>query len=117
MVHLALLQRLIAPSSLEVSVRACSLYVPPMPYESVVLGLKFTVRLSDLTAADALRVECPTCSKVWHVGAHQLYLRFPPYMRFVQMESDMKCKACGRVGDLYWRIVRASFDPEANGAS
>jgi C4-type Zn-finger protein len=90
-----------------------------MPYESMVLGTKWNVRLQDMTGADALRVTCPKCAKVWHVATHLLYLRFEPYTRIISMESEMKCKSCDRKGDLYWEIVRARcpshLDEDATG--
>lgn len=79
-----------------------------MPYTPVTLGLRFNIRLSDLTAADVLRVTSPRCGKRHDVAPHALLARFSLSTRLVDIEAKMRCKGCPYVGPMRWQIERAT---------
>lgn len=78
-----------------------------MPYRPHSFGLRFNIRLSDLTAADVLRVRCPSCSHVAAVAPHQLLARYPDFMKIVELEKRMRCMHCAHRGAMFWSIERA----------
>jgi len=78
-----------------------------MPYEPVTIGLKFQIRVDDLTARDALIVVCPDCHARFTVAPHVLHERYHPMKRLCDLEHDLVCKSCKAKGDLKWHIVRA----------
>lgn len=84
-----------------------------MPFADVIYANARHRRLSDLTAADVLRVSCVTC---FHDGTHSpwhLYLDHPPEMRLDDLMRDIRCPKCRRVGGRDWRIMRAHYAPPA----
>jgi hypothetical protein len=78
-----------------------------MPYSPLVLGLKFEISIADLTARDVVIVICPACHWTANVAPHVLLSRYHELRKLVDVEADMKCKRCGVVGGLHWRIERA----------
>ena len=78
-----------------------------MPYQPVTLGLKFNIRIVDLTARDVVVVICPACHWTTNVAPHVLYSRYHELRRLIDVEADMKCKRCSEKGELHWRIERA----------
>jgi len=78
-----------------------------MPYEPVTIGLKFQIRVEDLTARDAMIVVCPHCHAKFTVAPHVLHERYHPLKRLVEVENDLTCKSCKADEDLRWHIVRA----------
>jgi len=78
-----------------------------MPYQPVILGLKFNIRIVDLTARDVMIVTCPACHWTASVAPHVLHARYHEMRKLIDIEADMKCKRCGAKGVLYWRIERA----------
>ena len=78
-----------------------------MPYQPIILGLKFNIRLADLTARDVMIVTCPACHWSANVAPHDLHARYHEMRKLIDFEADMKCKRCGAKGGLYWRIERA----------
>ena len=84
-----------------------------MPYESIVLGLKFQIRVRDLTARDVLVTTCKQCHRKWNVAPHHLYAKYHQMMPILDVEKDMRCKSCGS-RDFAWHIMRA-VGPEVSG--
>ena len=78
-----------------------------MPYRPVTLGLKFNIRLSDLTAADVVRMTCPRCTHRYSVAPHILLERFPSHLKIQDLEKQMKCKRCDYKGSMRWTVERA----------
>ena len=78
-----------------------------MPYQPVTLGLKFAIKVHDLTGQDVLVVTCPACHMVFMVAPHVLYARFHKYVAINDVAKEFKCKRCGHDRDLAWRIERA----------
>ena len=78
-----------------------------MPYEPVILGLKFKIRVVDLTARNVLIVVCPACHWSANVAPHVLLARYHEFRRLIDLEPDMMCKRCGLKGELHWHIERA----------
>lgn len=78
-----------------------------MPYQPVILGLKFNIRIVDLTSRDVMIVTCPACHWTASVAPHVLHARYHEMRKLIHVEADMKCKRCGAKGGLYWRIERA----------
>ena len=80
-----------------------------MPLERVTLGAAWSVRISDLTAADHLSVECAMCRASWRVATWQLHARFPSHQRILDLERrEMVCRKCGHRGSFSWAVVRAT---------
>lgn len=79
-----------------------------MPYETVFHGLKFEIRVSDLTVRDVVVVICPLCHWTANVAPHVLHSRYHEIRKLVDVQRDMKCKRCGDTGGLHWRIERAT---------
>ena len=78
-----------------------------MPDQPRQFGLKFQIRLSDLEAADVLRVRCPQCGHVSAVEPHDLLSRLPSYSRIMDLETKMRCRRCHHRGSMRWYIERA----------
>jgi hypothetical protein len=79
-----------------------------MPYERVVLGPRYALRLRDLQASDALQVECVHCRWQATVAPHRLHDRFPASERLSAIAATMRCRHCGRRGAVDWLVLRAS---------
>ncbi len=79
-----------------------------MPYERVILGPRYALRLENLQATDAVEVECPACRRRALVAPHKLHDRFAPFERMTQICRRMRCRRCGNSGDMNWNIVRAA---------
>ena len=78
-----------------------------MPYEPVATGLKFQIRVRDLTARDVVVVTCPACHWKCNVAPHVFYERFNEMQRMIRVAEQMKCRRCGNRKDMAWRIERA----------
>ena len=78
-----------------------------MPYEPVILGLRFNIRVADLTARDVLIVVCPSCHWSANVAPHVLFSRYHEMRKLIHIQADMKCKRCGAKGGLHWGVERA----------
>lgn len=89
-----------------------------MPYQPVILGPRYIVRLEDLTGADVYVVECLGCRRTWRVPPHRLHLRWPGYQRLLMLEPFLRCRGCpaGGEGHLTWSIERASPNGRAGTA-
>lgn len=79
-----------------------------MPYAPLVLGLKFEIRVADLTARDVVIVTCPACHWSAQVAPHVLHSRYHEMRKLVDVQRDMKSRRCGVTGGLHWRIQRAT---------
>ncbi|WP_340242022.1 hypothetical protein [Sulfitobacter pontiacus] len=78
-----------------------------MPYEPMILGLKFEIRIADLTARDVLVVTCPASHWTANVAPHILHSRYHEMRKLIHVQADMTCKRYGTQGGLHWRIERA----------
>ena len=78
-----------------------------MPYEPVILGFKFDIKVKQLTGRDVVRVVCEHCHKVHNVAPHVLYERYHAYMPSETVAKDFKCARCG-ARELSWSIERAN---------
>ena len=78
-----------------------------MPWQPLVLGLKFQIRLEDLEATDFLERRCPQCGVVTRLSPWHLHALFPAHVRLVDIEAKMRCRICGRVGPQPWSLWRA----------
>lgn len=78
-----------------------------MSYEPVSLGLKFSIRICNLTARDVLVVTCTACHAQFNVAPHHLHARYHELRKLIDVEKDFKCKRCGADHDLRWHIMRA----------
>jgi hypothetical protein len=76
-----------------------------MPYEPVILDLKFAIRVHDLTGPDVLVVTCPDCHKIFNVAPHVIYARFHKHMPLIDVAKQFKCKRCGNKKVLDWLWV------------
>lgn len=80
-----------------------------MPYEPVNLGLKFEVRLEDLTVRDCVVVTCPACQHQYNVAPHVLFARYHELRKLATIaKHDMRCKRCPNRGNMAWHIMRAT---------
>jgi transcription elongation factor Elf1 len=84
-----------------------------MAYESVTLGTKWSIRVQDLTAADALQLKCMTCNHEMKVAPHVLYHRYPAFMRIRSIDKDFKCTKCNATALITWTVVRAHFEEDS----
>lgn len=82
----------------------------PMPYEPVILGPRYAIRLEDLEAADAIDAECMGCGKRWRIAPHRLHDRYQAYVRLQQIATEMRCAVCDGDSSISWKIVRAAPD-------
>jgi len=78
-----------------------------MSYEPVTLGLKFEIRIGNLTARDVLIVTCPSCHARFNVAPHHLFARYHEMRKITDIEKDFKCRRCGETNALTWHIMRA----------
>ena len=81
-----------------------------MPYTKVILGPRFSVRLSDLLASDCVFARCMACNTAWKIATHRLYDRFPPHERRQQIGEMMKCTRCKTGAGMTWHVLRASAE-------
>ena len=82
-----------------------------MPYERIVLGPRYAIRLELLQATDALAARCMACNRSWRIAPHRLYDRHEPYIRLVDIGAAMRCTGCGHGAGMIWEVVRASPPP------
>jgi hypothetical protein len=78
-----------------------------MPYERIIP--RYTLRLEDLQATDAVEVECPACRRRALVATHRLHDRFAPFLR--AHDPDLPADAVpavGSAGRMEWNVVRAA---------
>ena len=59
-----------------------------MPYEPVILGFKFDVKVKNLTGRDVVRVTCEQCHKDHNLAPHVLYERYHEYMTLEAISKD-----------------------------
>lgn len=78
-----------------------------MPWEPLILGLKFNIRIADLEATDFMDRVCPQCREVTRLATWQLHALFPSYTRLVEIEDRMHCRKCGHRGKQAWSLWRA----------
>jgi hypothetical protein len=83
-------------------------YRSAMPYERVILGPRYALRLEDPQATDAIEVECPACRRRALVAPHRLHDRFARFERMTQICRRMRCRRCGSASGMGWNIVRAA---------
>jgi hypothetical protein len=81
-----------------------------MPYTKVILGPRFTVRLSDLKASDCVFARCMVCGTAWRIAPHRLFDRFPPDERLKVIGERMRCKTCRTGAGITWHVLRASWE-------
>ena len=77
-----------------------------MPYEPVILGFKFDIKVKQLTGRDVVRVTCEQCHKIHNVAPHVFYERYHDYLPLEAVAKDFVCKRCGG-RQLSWSIERA----------
>ncbi len=70
-------------------------------------GLKFQIRVEDLTGRDVVVVTCPVCHWSCNVASHVFYARYHELRKLIDVAKDMKCKRCQNRKDMVWRIERA----------
>jgi hypothetical protein len=51
-----------------------------------------------------------SCGKVWRLGTHRLYDRFPPHERMKTIGDRMKCTYCRTGAGMTWHVLRASWE-------
>lgn len=78
-----------------------------MPYEKVILGPKYAVRLEDMKASDALFARCHACGRAWRIAPHRLHDRFHASERLVEIGRLMRCPQCKNGAAMDWHVVRA----------
>ena len=78
-----------------------------MPWEPLVLGLKFNIRIADLEATDFMERVCPQCREITRLATWQLHALFPRHRRLVDLEREMRCRKCGYRGKQAWCLWRA----------
>lgn len=78
-----------------------------MPYVPVTIGLKFNIRIRDLTARDVLVVTCQKCEKGYRVAPHVLHDRYHELYSIMSVEKDFRCHTCGTRGNMHWYVERA----------
>ena len=81
-----------------------------MPYQRIILGPRYSVRLEDVQATDAIEAECLNCGRKRLIAPHRLHARFQSYMLLQQIGKEMQCSVCGRGTLMVWNAVRASPD-------
>ena len=59
-----------------------------MPYVPLTTGLKFQIRIRDLTGRDVVIVTCPACHWSAQLAPHVLFARFHEHIRLVEVERD-----------------------------
>ena len=79
-----------------------------MPYERIILGPRYAVRLEALQATDAIAARCMGCGRSWCIAPHRLHDRHWPYTRLVDIGAAMRCTSCGPGAGMIWEVVRAS---------
>jgi hypothetical protein len=78
-----------------------------MPYERVILGPRYAVRLEDLRAEHAVLIECVACRHRALVAPHRLHDRFAGFERMSQIAGAMRCKRCGATRAMDWAVLKA----------
>lgn len=84
-----------------------SLYVLIMPSRKIYIAPAWSLKLSDLSAADLLVVECGICGKKYRLATHVLHERFEPHEPMKNIRRLMACKKCGQSVSLSTHIERA----------
>ena len=79
-----------------------------MPYERVILGPRYSIRLEDVRATDAIDAECLGCGRTWRIAPHRLHDQYQSYMRLQHIGKEMRCTNCGADSAMIWNVVRAS---------
>ena len=79
-----------------------------MPYQRIILGPRYAVRLEDVRATDAVDAECLGCGRMWRIAPHRLHARFQSYARLQQIGKEMRCTVCDGDVPIVWNVVRAS---------
>ena len=85
-------------------------YCSRMPYERVILGPRYAVRLEEVQATDAIDAECMGCGRKWRIAPHRLHDRYQGFLRLQQIGREMRCANCGTGSAMMWNVVRASPD-------
>ena len=70
-----------------------------MPYERVILGPRYSVRLEEVQATDAIDAECMGCLRKRRVAPHRLLGRYQGYVRLQQIGKESVCHFRYRLGD------------------
>jgi hypothetical protein len=81
-----------------------------IPYAKVILGARYSVRLTDPLAPDCVFARCLACGTVCRIAPHRLYDRFHPDERLKRIGERMKCTRCGTGPGISWHILRASWE-------
>jgi hypothetical protein len=79
-----------------------------IPSERVILGPRYTVRLEEVQATDAIGAECIGCGRKWRIAPHRLHDRYQGFLRLQQIGKEMRCANCGAGSAMVWSGVRAS---------
>ena len=58
-----------------------------MPCERVILGPRYSVRLEDVKAADAIDGECVGCGRNWRIAPNRLHDRYQGFLRVQQIRK------------------------------
>lgn len=85
----------------------CFLYVPQMPSRKIHIAPAWSLKLSDLSAADLLVVKCGICGKEYRLATYVLHERFEPHEPIKNIKRQMVCKKCGQSVSLSTHIERA----------
>ena len=78
-----------------------------MPYQPLVLGLRFKITVADLEASDLMVLRCSACGWGCRVAPHVLIDRYRVTTRLIDLERDLRCRRCGGRGNLGWHLERA----------
>lgn len=81
-----------------------------MPYAKVILGPRYTVRLSDLLASDCVFARCMACGTAWRVAPRRLCDRYRPEERLKLIGDQMRCTRCKTGAGMSWHTLRASWE-------
>jgi hypothetical protein len=73
-----------------------------MPYNRMILGPRYSVRLADVQASDAIDAECIACGQTWRIAPHRLHDRYEAYFRLKHIGEDFE-SAC-KIDPLGWVI-------------
>lgn len=70
----------------------------------VVLGPKYSVRLSDLQDNHIIRIDCFACKHIGYLLPTSLEKRWKGYIRLATLEGYMVCAKCGNRTANSWKI-------------
>jgi hypothetical protein len=59
-----------------------------MRYERVILGPRYSVRLEDVQASDAIDAECLGCGRTWRIAPRRLHYRYQGFLRLQQIRKE-----------------------------